>query len=344
MNRRRFLLVSAGVASLSLFNACSRSEKEKKVNSKILESLRPFAFSRYLIDLPAGLLGGSGNYAELTYGLDANFTTAEVKLLATSADLATYKTILTKRVAEIASENHDKLKTSMLASNDTLSDTASLLRRYKSSLRTESFICELFALIGDVVVMIKGSVYENNIAPVESRLKNILTKITRPEDPTKAGKGFILGPLLIDAGQDQEEITLVLHDDARPDVWFKIDTNAIAVNPEKSLIARAKANKAGINALGVHWDTLRETNKTRIANMDADELLIGYKEEGKSGYLFKAETRRAKPSFEQQTLQLELETGRLSGGAPAESSLSKEEIIAVWDTAMKSVRLRPGAV
>ena len=343
MNRRRVLLASVCASAAPFLVARGPSAKEQKVTSKLVESIRPFAFSRYLIDLPSGLAITDECRVTLTYGLGSDFVTTEVEVLDPHANESKLKAVVRSRSAKIAGEQNEELKISMLASNITISETAVMLRRFKSYLLTESFIIELYALVGDALVVAKASVYKNNIAPVEARLTKLLSQMSRPADPARAGKGFVLGPVLIDAGQDQEHSSITLHDAARPDVWFAISTNAIGADPDKSLLQRGDANDAKVRSLGAKWDTLRR-GKIRIANMDAEEELIGYKAEGKTGFLFAAESQRTQPSFERQRLKFDLTSGSLIGGAPAESSLSKSEMIAVWDVAIQSVRLRPAAV
>ena len=305
--------------------------------------MHPFAFSRYLIDLPSELAITDECRVTLTYGLGTDFVTTEVEVLDPRADKAKLKTAVTKRVSKFAGELHTKLKVSMLAGNTTISETASLLRRFDDYSLTQYFICELYALVGDALVVAKASVYDNNIAPVEARLMKLLSQMSRPADMSRAGKGFALGPVLIDAGQDQEHSSITLHDAARPDVWFEISTNAIGADPDQSLLQRGNANDAKVRALGAKWDTLRR-GKIRIANMDAEEEPIGYKAEGKTGFLFAAESQRSQPSFDRQRLKFDLTSGSLSGGVPAESSLSKSEMLAIWTSAIKSVRLRPLAL
>lgn len=313
------------------------------MTSKLLESMRPFAFSRYLIDLPSGLAITDECRVTLTYGLGTDFETVDVEVLDPHADQAKLKTLVRNRSAKIASEQNEELKVSMLASTVAISETAVMLRRFKSYLLTESFICELYVLVGDALIVAKASVYKNNIAPVEARLTKLLSQMSRPADMAHVGKGFALGPVLIDAGQDQEHSSITLHDAAHPDVWFEISTNAMGSDPDKSLLQRGNANDVKVRALGAQWDTFRR-GKIRIANMDAEEELIGYKAEGKTGFLFAAESERTQPSFERQRLKFDLTSGSLIGGVPAESSLSKAEILAIWSSAIKSVRLRPGAL
>lgn len=343
MNRRRLLLSSAYALGTPFLVACGPSAKEQEVIRQLVESMRPFAFSRYVIDLPAGFAITTGSRVILTYGLTADFVTTEVEVLETSADKAKLKALVANRAAQFAGEQHEKLKSSMLAANLAISETASLLRRFDDYSLTEYFNCELYALVGDTIVLAKASVYNNNIAPVEARLTRLLSQMTRPAGTAQAGKGFMLGPVLIDTGHDQERSLLTLHDATQPDVWVQIYTTAISVDPEKSLIQRGDANEPLVRAAGVTWDTLRK-GQTRIAGMEADEVLIGYKQDGKTGYLFEAESRRAHPSFERQMLDIELQSGFLSGGRPAESSWSKAEMLAVWNALIKSVKLRPGAV
>ena len=313
------------------------------MTSKLLESMRPFAFSRYLIDLPSGLTITDECRMTLTYGLGADFETVDIEVLDVRADPTKLRTTVASRAAKFEGQQHTKLKVSMLAAKTTVSSTATLLRRFDDYSLTQYFIFELYALVGDALIVAKASVYDNNIAPVEARLTRLLSQMSRPADMARAGRGFALGPVLIDAAQDQEHSSITLHDGARPDVWFAISTNAIGADADKSLLQRGDANDAKVRALGAKWDSLRR-GKVRIADMDAEEELIGYKAEGKNGFLFAAESRRTRPSFDRQKLKFDLTSGRLIGGAPLESSLSQSEMVAVWDAAIRSVRLRPAAV
>lgn len=343
IERRRIVFGAAAAAAAASQLACGPLEKDKKMDLKAPGPTRSFAFSRYLIDLPSGLKITDECRLTLTYGLTADFVNTEVEVLASQVDVSKFKSAVAKHSYKFAQQTHSDLKVPMLALTTVISEKATLLRRFRDYSLEKSFILELFMLVGDTLVIARASAYDNVIAPVEARLTKLVSQITQPEDAARAGKGFSLGPVLIDSLQDQEQCKITLHEPTRPDVWFEITTNAIGDDPDQTLLQRGNANDAAIRALGVKWDTLRR-GKLLIANMKAEEELVSYKTDEKTTYILDAETFRTLPAFNLQRLKFKLRAGTLIGGVETDSSMKKADLTALWDQAMKSVRLRPGSI
>ena len=344
-SRLRLAALAAAFVALSL-TGCDQTFKESALDKTAsLPAMRTHCVGRYLIDLPADFEQMLVSDVELTYGMDKNFRTVNVTVARAAGSQPSFDGIVNKRASELAADYHFKSPSkTMLAFRQRLNETTALVRSYDSPDMLDYFKAELFAEKGFSVGLFTADIFKTDTPDdIEAKVLKVVERTSFAPSPDQAGRGTCLGPMLIDAGQDQEHSSITLHDAARPDVWFEISTNAIGADPDQSLLQRGNANDAKVRALGAKWDTLRR-GKIRIANMDAEEELIGYKAEGKTGFLFAAESQRTQPSFERQRLKFDLTSGSLIGGAPAESSLSKSEMIAVWDVAIQSVRLRPAAV
>jgi hypothetical protein len=345
MSRRQFLVqLAAGTISLIL-PGCAPTAKEREKMTKLLEAMQTHFVGRMLIDLPSGFGSQQGNDVELIYGLDTNWRSIRVEILATGANHADLAQEITKQSTRLLANQHTLLHVPMLVKQITLSKDAILLRSYDDSLVDDAFRHELFVRIDDVVVRATDSSYQQPVEKIEARLIKLGSQMSRPADPMKAGRGFFLGPLLIDSDQDSENGGFSFYSKEFPDVHWEILTQAIAPN-EETLLRRWDKKKGIIEAAGQRSNTVRR-GKTRIAEMEAEELLQKIKVLGQPSLYFSAESIRSTPGLAKPLFSIDLGTGAMD--APNEesampSSWSVDEATAVWDAVIKSIRLRPGAV
>lgn len=324
---------------------CGPSAKERTVIAKLTESMETHCVGRFLIDLPKGFVESQGNYVQLIYGLDKNWTSVEVKVLANDINKTGFEAYIKKRAAEIAKESHEELHVSMLEAQKIVADNAVLLRRYEDNSLPDGFVSELYLLIDDLLVQAKEESFKGGYAPTEARLKKLATQMSKQADPTKAGKGFCLGPLVINGEQNHEVGTHEFESSDFFDIGWSVFSQAITPN-EDTLLKRWDSKNGILEAMGGVPETVRR-GATHIAGMRAEELLSKGKIYGVLSLLFSAESIRTDPGLAKPLFSVDLRTGGIT--APNEESAKKSswsvnEATAVWDAVIKSIRLRPGAV
>ena len=154
MKRSAFAALFFLAIFLPALLGCGPSAKERTVIAKLTESMETHCMGRLLIDLPKGFVESQGSRVQLIYGLDKDWTSVEVQVLAKGVDKAGFEAHVKKRAVEIAMESHDKLNVSMLATQKIVADNAVLLRRYENSLLPDAFVSELFVNVDGLVVLV----------------------------------------------------------------------------------------------------------------------------------------------------------------------------------------------
>ena len=347
MKRRAFIATLAGVAFFPTLAACGPDKKEKQVIDQLLSSMKPHALGRHIIYLPEGFqmkMGSEGSEVELIYGLDKDFKTTTLFLLNENSMLSDFYMTVAKRENELQAYQNDELHIPMLIEKKKLSDTVFSILSYDDDSLDDYFRIEFFILVNGALLHAKGNAHgRSKIKDVESRLARLAAGTSRQNDPTRAGKGFLFGPVLIDGDHDQEISDLYFFNDKLPDIGWSTLADALTVNPEESLLQRWDSN-ISLYRLGGLFGTIRR-GKRIIAGMPGEELLTKYKEHERTALSFNAESRRPRPAFDAPLLTIDFDSGKqLEGGTYPESSWSPAEAAAVWDAVLNSVRLRPGAV
>ena len=345
MKRSAFAALFFLAIFLPALLGCGPSAKERTVIAKLTESMETHCMGRLLIDLPKGFVESQGSRVQLIYGLDKDWTSVEVQVLAKGVDKAGFEAHVKKRAAEISSETHEPTRGAMLVATNNLSETSMLFRRFRSDTTEDAFVNELYVLIGDLLVQAKEESFEGKYAPTEARLKKLATQMSKQADPTKASKGFCLGPLVINGEQDHEVGMLYFDNPQFPDIGWNVFSQALTNNEDKTLLQRWDSKQGVLAAMGMKFDTLRR-GPAQLAGMKGEELLTKGKEHDRTILAFDADvSTRPQPGFAAPLLAVHLTTGnQLPGAIYPESSWSDKEAIAVWDTVIKSIRLRPGAV
>ncbi|MGE8453204.1 MAG: hypothetical protein ACN6OP_21850, partial [Pseudomonadales bacterium] len=70
------------------------------MNAKVKDT-RTWAIGRHLIDLPSDWIYSTGSPVTLSYGLDADFTTVEVRVLGTGVTAERFTDALNERSSQI---------------------------------------------------------------------------------------------------------------------------------------------------------------------------------------------------------------------------------------------------
>jgi hypothetical protein len=356
----------------------SASEQEKSTVGEMTTEMQAWAIGRHLVELPSTWTYGMGSEVTLYYGLGSDFETVDVTIVAESASKDLFQDALTSRIALIGKATHSLTQSSMLNVHSQVAENTTLLRYFKHKQLEDTRTHEIHLLLNDIYVLIQADSYDNRIASVESRLKQLATQIHKVVIPERVGPGFVLGPIIIRSHHDHERGTIYFHDSQRRDVTLEVDVSAVTPDEDMKLAQRVRRDMEGF---GVPSSAYLRDRKISLAGMEGEEVLLGYdarssaEEETHRELLFSAESYRPSPGFMWPMLSFRLTTGgqkrrppmpvrpeflatraipsfaRTSGvstrGEADEdknSSLTTCEAIGVWDAILKTVSPRPGAV
>ncbi|UWF51839.1 T6SS immunity protein Tli4 family protein [Pseudomonas sp. N3-W] len=349
------------------------SEQEKRNVSEMTSNMRTWALGRGLIDLPANWTGGGD--VKLYYGLGADHSSVEVRVLGEGVTQERFDAALNERARRIAAvKNYNQGNAPMLVSAKIADAQHKLLQYYESTELPDWFVHESHLLIDDVYVLLRADSHNGNIAPVEARLLKLSKEIFKVTAPQNAGAGFALGPIVIRSHHDQEIATFNFRPPAS-DVSLEVYVNALSPGESERLLARTKETTRIF--LADDYDSLR-AGTTSIANMRAEELLVGFSDDTHRQLLFLAENYREARLLSSPFMSFSLSAGGVksrpknpdvevdlvrwtlpefankgydlplwqqpAAPEPVNPSLTDYEAMAVWDAILKSVRIRYGAV
>ncbi|WP_338509569.1 hypothetical protein VRB52_09395 [Pseudomonas trivialis] len=196
-------LLFGAVAACTAFK--QPSEQEKRTVHELTSNMRTWALGRGLIDVPANWTG-SGD-VKLYYGLGADHTSVEVRVLGEGVTQERFDAALRERVERIAAiKNSEMNDIPMLVSAREETPQNVLLQYYMRKTQRQTFVHELHLLVDDVYVMLRADSFKGKIGPVENRLLKLSKEIFKVT-PDNAGAGFALGPVVIRSHHDQEIAT-----------------------------------------------------------------------------------------------------------------------------------------
>ncbi|MDQ0980436.1 hypothetical protein QFZ45_003614 [Pseudomonas synxantha] len=340
--------------------------------SEMTTHMRTWALGRGLIDLPANWSGGGD--VKLYYGLGADHSSVEVRVLGEGVTQQRFDAALNERAHRIAAvKNDEQQNASMLVSASRETPQKIWLQYFESTEVPDTFVHEFHLLVGDAYVMLRAESYDGDTAPVEARLLKLSKEIFKVA-PENAGAGFALGPIVIRSHHDQEIASFDFSPPAS-DVSLNIYINALSPDDEERLHVRTQKDTKIF--LAGDYQNLR-AGKITLADMQAEESLIGFSDDTHRQILFVSENYRDNPSLSRPAMSIRLSAGGMSAGPidpdepedlvrwtlpqfankgydlplwqqpaspdPVNPSLTDYEAMAVWDAILKSVRIRYGAV
>jgi hypothetical protein len=372
----RQLTVFFACLVLGSLTACSAfkqpSEQEKHNVSEMTTHMRTWALGRGLIDLPANWSGGGD--VKLFYGLGADHSSVEVRVLGEGVTQERFDAALNERAHRIAAvKNDEQHGVSMLVSTSREAPKNIMLQYYKSEFQRRTFVHELHLLVDDAYVLLRAESYDGDTAPVEARLLKLSKEIFKVA-PENAGAGFALGPIVIRSHHDQEIASFYFRPPAS-DVSLNIYINALSPDDEERLQVRTQKDTKIF--LAGDYENLR-AGKVTLADMQGEESLIGFSDDTHRQILFVSENYRANPSLSRPAMGIRLSAGgkkrsaadpdkprdlvrwtlpqfankgydlplwqRPARAEPVNPSLTDYEAMAVWDAVLKSVCIRYNAV
>ncbi|NMY08461.1 hypothetical protein HBO38_08320 [Pseudomonas veronii] len=372
----RQLTVFFACLVLGSLTACTNfkqpSEQEKHNVSEMTTHMRTWALGQGLIDLPANWTGGGD--VKLFYGLGADHSSVEVRVLGDGVTQQRFDAALNERSHRIAAiKNYKQSDVSMLVSAIRLSPQSVTLQYFQSAALPDTFVHEFHLLVDDAYIMLRAESYDGETAPVEARLLKLSKEIFKVA-PENAGAGFALGPIVIRSHHDQEIASFDFSPPAS-DVSLSIYINALSPDDDERLHVRTQKDTQIF--LAGDYENLR-AGKITLAEMQAEESLIGFSDDTHRQILFVSENYRDNPSLSRPAMSIRLSAGGMSAGPidpdepedlvrwtlpqfankgyelplwqqaaspdPVNPSLTDYEAMAVWDAILKSVRIRYGAV
>ena len=376
---RRLITYSISLA-LGLLSGCTvlkqPSEQEKHNVSEMTTHMRTWALGRGLIDLPANWSGGGD--VKLYYGLGADHSSVEVRVLGEGVTQERFDAALNERAGRIAAiKNYKQSDVPMLVSAVRISPQSVTLQYYKQATRRQTFVHEFHLLVEEAYVMLRAESYDGDTTSVETRLLKLSKEIFKVTAPQNAGAGFALGPIVIRSHHDQEIASFNFRPPAS-DVALNVYINALSPDDEERLHVRTQKDTKIF--LAGDYENLR-AGKITLADMQAEESLIGFSDDTHRQILFVSENYRGNPSLSRPAMSFRLSAGGKKRSAidpnkpkdlvrwtlpefankgyelplwqrpdrppradPVNPSLTDYEAIAVWDAILKSVRIRFGAV
>ena len=367
-------LVLGSITGCAVFK--QPSEQEKHNVSEMTTHMRTWALGRGLIDLPANWSGGGD--VKLFYGLGADHSSVEVRVLGEGVIQERFDAALEERARRIAMVKNYKLADRpMLMSAEKVSPQSATFQYFESTELPDTFVHEFHLLIDDAYVMLRAQSYNGKTAPVEARLLKLSKQIFKVTAPQNAGAGFALGPIVIRSHHDQEIASFNFRPPAS-DVALNVYINALSPDDEERLHVRTQKDTQIF--LAGDYENLR-AGKITLADMQAEESLIGFSDDTHRQILFVSENYRDNPSLNRPAMSFRLSAGGKKRSAidpnkpkdlvrwtlpefankgyelplwqrpdrppraePVNPSLTDYEAMAVWDAILKSVRIRYGAV
>lgn len=328
-----------------------------------MESIKPMrtqCLGRHEISLPQSFrLDNIGSSATFYYGHDLDFETVEFQVADQELETEDFLRAVGRRSADIADEINEKTKGPMLLAHEDLGDQTILLRYHRNDISDRSHVHEVHRLVHGAHVFLKAESFKGVMEPVEARLKDLASRVGAVSSVGNAGRGFCIGPVVIDGGNDYEMATIRYRDSEgrHRDVVLQVELSTFKRDEaEPRLVRRLDGNFIG---LGFKPRALKK-GAAQIADMPAEEWLGRESVEQRVEHMFVIESHPSAPGLVTPTLQITLGTGgklpqqastglppyrrpastAAGGGEPVTSSLTDGEVVALWEAIVRSVRSR----
>jgi hypothetical protein len=324
-----FMLLAAGCQS-----------KEKTTMPTMDKETQTFCVGRHLIDLPAdfALAGVSAHF--LPIGVDDGGP-LEVTIEPASVTRAEFLTAVEKRRAAIAAFADDT--TDILKDVKTLKDDATLFRIL---LIDVDYSSELHLLKGDRYLSIETKSYHSHFSEAEARLAAFADNTELPSAAKELQTGFCLGTVVVKGKYDAEYASYNFRSKRHPDLMIGVEIDTYARDERQTLLQRVNGPDSLLKKFDARNKVLREGELT-VAGMRAQEWLSWIKlgeHRDKKQFGFALETMRPTPGPTFPHIHIDLDTGEHdANGDQQPNSLSDKEAIALWDSIVKTIRLRPAA-
>jgi hypothetical protein len=347
-----------GAMLVALLAGCGPTAQEKQVIDQLTSNVKSLCVGRFMMDVPQDMQVKGG--ITLYYGLDKSFKTVDVSIEALDSTADAMKEAVASEAEKLdKSDKNWETKRSMLLEYRVVDDHAIYLRKLRALESGDGSKHELHILVGGTRLLLAAESYEGiadagyyepggkveTPEPVAARLFRIARQIRAYDVPGKAGPGYCLGPVVIDSDQDEERGSVYLRMGKYPDLLITIYSQGLVPDQPDQQLAKRMSVLESYSSV----DVLRNVSTT-LGGMKAHEWLGKMTDDHDvKVLLFAVESMRPNPALDRPYLNITLDAGgqRSSNRDDrkyVDSSLTPKEGVALWDTMIRSFRLRPDAV
>jgi Tle cognate immunity protein 4 C-terminal domain len=346
LSRNSFYWISVIVLTLA---ACTKISTGADVTANNAPTqMRTHCLGRLLLELPDDFEQTLGSDVEFTYGLDKSFRRTKIELSGVANRGSVLREAAAREIAKLTSLQHSRSASkNMLSMSRAPSADIVLIRAFDEPgmleyLTAIAFVEKMSAVARIARHIDKGEPPES----VEAHLLEVAARTTFIPNPSALKqKGTCFGPLLIDAGQDGESFTVAFKSSQMPDVKISFDINSLVATSDGGLFKRLD-KKAGLLAQAGFGPNSYRKRDVKIDGRPAQEVSRTGKERDKVVRQFIAEVVMDKPAtFAAPMIAINLSMGGQVGPEDyRDASMSEAAAMAMWESILKSIRLRPGAL
>ena len=341
----------ASLVLMLLMVGCEDSREGKTVTEPFAMPPMPtICVGRHLIDLPVELqLRGD---VDLYYGLGNDFKRVKVQVLRAAVEPGALEVLAAAQIAELVRRyDSDTPSKNYLSEQRRIDETTVLIRAHAEPTMMGYYKAIVVARVGEAIGMFSANVYKNDKPEdIEAKVLAVVQKTSYMADPTEQKKGTCIGPLVIDAGQDGERFDFGTRGTKHIDLSFELSINSLLAETDGGLLARVDSKANILKKLGSNPTVLRR-GKVTIAGRPGEELSNEEKgPEEKIRRRFAAETLLTKAStFAEPRIAVgmfmggQIDTGK-NESPYVDPSINKKDSLALWDSIIKSIRPRAGAI
>lgn len=359
MNKKLRTLLFGVFAAATLLG-CSPSEKERMTITALTTNMKSHCVGRFLIDMPQGFEhGGVSPQSGRFLPPDMDFQEAPqmtLELRATGQSEAQFKNDIDRIIAANSVPVQYQNDFALLAHTEKTSTNGVLIRLY-DKLGKDSGYYTTFVhfLLNGFHVIARSDSHDGKFESTEKHLKEFVRNI-KVYDPSKAEKGFCVGPLLIQGRYSGEQMNFGFTSNKFLDLRVGLMMDTYREGNSSTLLQRANDPKNLLNLFDVSYSTLRK-GRREVAGMQGQELAVRFSGNNPDDdstmieHKLMLEVDRKTPSESQPFMDFGITTGgqdpssmTTGRGKYRTSSLSDAELMALWDAIVNSIRLRPGAV
>ncbi|TXK62305.1 T6SS immunity protein Tli4 family protein [Alkalisalibacterium limincola] len=306
-----------------------------------LSPMRTECVGRYSLDLPDAV-ELTDNELTLYFMEDggAGHRTVRVSVAEAISNQERMDARVQRRASELGSRTHFGTGNSMLVSQERTDDGAVLLTSYTSLDLDTAFDHEVHLLVDHHHVHLQAKSFLTPPEQVITELWEIGARIQPGTMGAATQQGFCLGPVIVNGGHDHEvaQLSYRIREGRHSDLRFEVFFNSFPDPDAERLIRRSQS---GMRALGVGRIPELRKRATRMAGVEAEEVLAAPEDSGRTLHAFSAESYPPHVSLRAPTVRLGMFTG---GGVDGEqqpgSSLRDAQALALWDVVMQSLTPR----
>ena len=296
--------------------------------------LQAYCIGRLQFDLPTegDLMWGSG----MVGGIQVN---------AETMSMTPYFQQVRTREQELRDQAHGK-GGSLLIEATTLSDTiyAGLLLHFWSSNGSKDFAdYEGYKYLGEYKLTALAFESLEDGGKIGNRRQEVIDALNAikplPKDISKLDGACMLAGFVSGRAHASERLDAdVVWESKYPALRISIATDAREndlASPDESMLKRIDDNSAMISQLFPDSSILRKRTR-KVGVWDAEELAVIDKDkDGDESYTFKLKANQPKTGLQYPSISIEMQAAREAYG-----KLSRNELLALWDAIIESIRVR----